>query len=87
MAGIHADRGDTTHRLVSGEKPEVGLRVFTNNLDRGVIVEVSDEGLCGYYCQAWHTVRLDTSFRGEPVGGTTLMNCDRLTTTWQGKQA
>lgn len=80
MSGIHADRGDTSHRVVSGEKPEVGLVVYTNNFDKGVIVEVEDKGECGYYCDSWHTVRLTQSYTGKPMTGQTIMNCDRLTT-------
>jgi hypothetical protein len=83
MAGIHADRGDTSHRLVSGERPVVGLEVITNNLDRGTIVEVEDFGGeqdCGWYCPAWHTVQLHTDYKGKPMTGKTTMNCDRLTT-------
>lgn len=71
MAGIHGK--EAGHLLVSGEKPEVGLRVYTNNLDLGTITEVKQVGDCGYYCSAWHTVALDD-------GGSVIMNCDRLTT-------
>lgn len=83
MAGIHADRGDTKHRIVSGEVPTVGLRVLTNNLDWGTITKVDERNMdepCGWYCPAWHTVTLDTSYKGEPITGTEIMNCDRLTT-------
>jgi hypothetical protein len=81
MAGIQADRGDVSHRIVTGEIPTVGLEVITNNLDRGVITEVaSDERPCGYYCDSWHTVELHTDYKGQPMSGKTTMNCDRLTT-------
>jgi hypothetical protein len=80
MAGIHADRGDKSHRIVSGQRPELGLHVFTNNLDKGVIETVATNGECGYYCDAWHTVRLYESYDGKPMNSTTIMNCDRLTT-------
>jgi len=73
MAGIHEDRGDRSHRIVSGEVPVVGLRVYDNNLDQGEITKVETTGLCGYYCEAWHTVTY-------PDGRTMDMNCDRLTT-------
>jgi hypothetical protein len=78
MAGIHADH--SVHRIVSGEAPAVGLEVFTNNLDQGRIEQVSVKGECGYYCEAWHTIRLHTSYDGKPLNSTTIMNCDRLTT-------
>jgi hypothetical protein len=91
MAGIQADRGDKSHRVVSGEPTVVGLRVFTNNLDRGVIVKVSErmDEECGWYCPAWHTVELDTDYKGNPIEPKrrTSMNCDRLTTTFEGRKA
>ena len=83
MAGIHADRGDKSHRIVSGEVPAVGLEVFTNNLDKGIITDLDEKRMgedCGWYCNAWHTVRLITNYKGEPMSGTTTMNCDRLST-------
>lgn len=87
MSGVHADRGDKTHRLVSGEAVVEGLRVFTNNLDSGVITKVEGTGDCGWYCNAWHTVTLDTTFRGEPMTGTASMNCERLATSFEGRAA
>lgn len=77
MAGDFSGPG---HRLVSGEEPVVGLAVITNNLDHGVIESVAEGSTCGWYCEAWHTVRLTRSWRGEPLSGVTQMNCDRLTT-------
>jgi hypothetical protein len=68
MAGIHADRGDKSHRLISGEVPTVGMRVINNNLDECTITKVSTEGDCGWYCEAWH----------ETDKG--IFNCERLTT-------
>ena len=82
MSGIHADRGDKSHRIVSGEVPTVGLEVFTNNLDKGRIVEVSTKGECGYYCEAWHLVEIYETYLGAPVNPPhrSSFNCDRLTT-------
>lgn len=83
MAGQHADRGDKSHRIVSGEVPVVGLEVITNNLDRGTIIALDNrrmEGDCGWYCEAWHTVALHTDYNGNPMKGSTIMNCDRLST-------
>lgn len=77
MAGDYAGPG---HRIVSGEEPVVGLEVITNNLDRGTITRVAEGSVCGWYCEAWHEVTLHTSYRGEPLSGTTSMNCDRLST-------
>lgn len=77
------------HRLVGGQTPEVGLRVFTNNLDRGRIVEVADGATCGPYCEAWHKVEIDIDYKGQPISPPRrqIMNCSRLTTTWNGRRA
>lgn len=69
MSGKHPDH--TVHRIVSGQAPVVGLRVLDYDRDPGVIIEVSTREGCGWYCNAWHTVRKDR-------GGTTIMNCERL---------
>lgn len=61
------------HRIVSGETPKVGMRVFTNDWEWGTITEVADGDTCGTYCEAWHTVKLDS-------GKEKIYNCDRLTT-------
>jgi hypothetical protein len=74
MAGVQADRGDTSHRLVSGEKPEVGLKVWTNEYKQGEITKLGIEsGDCGWYCPQWHEVTY-------PDGSQKIFNCDRLTT-------
>lgn len=82
MAGIHADRGDKSHRIVSGEVPVVGMEVLTNNLDKATILEVSTDGECGYYCEAWHKVSVHTTYTGAPIVPpyVSSFNCDRLTT-------
>lgn len=61
------------HRITSGEAPALGLRVFTNDWEWGTVTAVREGGKCGTYCEAWHTVRLDS-------GVTKIYNCDRLTT-------
>jgi len=77
MAGIQADRGDTSHRIVSGEVPVVGLRVMTNEYRWATIVALAPEREmeqpCGWYCPAWHEVEYED-------GRLIRMNCDRLTT-------
>lgn len=78
MAGQHSDH--SVHRIVSGETPAVGLEVYTNNYDRGTIIEVSTKEGCGYYCNAWHTIHLFETWDGKPLDTTTIMNCDRLST-------
>lgn len=67
------------HKIVSGETPTVGLRVFTNDWVWGTIVKVGRDEYkdeCGTYCTTWHTVQRDD----RPQGQTTDYNCDRLTT-------
>lgn len=63
----------SAHHIVSGEAPVVGLRVFTNDWEWGVITVQAVGKDCGTYCTAWHHVRLDS-------GATKVYNCDRLTT-------
>jgi len=80
MAGIHPDH--SVHRIVSGETPEVGMHVLTNNLDKAVIVKVATDEGCGWYCNAWHEVELYETYKGEPIqpGRKQIMNCERLST-------
>jgi hypothetical protein len=79
MAGIHADRGDKSHRLVSGERPEVGMRVFTNDWTWGTIVELDEANMgkdnCGWYCEAWARVDYEDGSRSR-----VMLNCERMTT-------
>lgn len=77
-----------THRIASGEIPAVGMRVFDNNLDRGVIVAVATDEGCGPYCKAWHTILVDTDYRGNPITPhKEIMNCSRLATRFEGEKA
>ena len=74
MAGIHADRGDHSHRIISGETPVIGLRVLDNDIRWGVIETLGDMSKdCGWYCDAWATTRRDD-------GSTGFVNCERMTT-------
>lgn len=61
------------HKIVSGETPAVGLRVFTNDWAWGTIVKVRNDEGCGTYCNAWHTIQYDDGRKRD-------YNCDRLTT-------
>lgn len=85
MSGRHSDH--TVHRLVSGEIPVVGMRVIDNDLSHGVIVEVATDAGCGWYCNAWHKVQLDTDYKGNPIKGTNYSNCERLATSFEGEPA
>jgi hypothetical protein len=75
------------HKIVSGEEPTVGLRVFTNDYPWGTITTVGRlvgyDGKtpveCGVYCGAWHTVQIDANAE-YCAGQTKTYNCDRLTT-------
>ncbi|AGS82774.1 hypothetical protein ANNAL29_93 [Mycobacterium phage AnnaL29] len=67
-----------------------GMRVFTNNLDRGV-VDLSNA------CFEWHAgenryvlwfdVWVDTNYRGETASQRVMQSDDRVTTRFQGKAA
>lgn len=77
--------------LTADRKPIVdGLRVFTNNLDRGVIdlsrAEYEWHGGERRYV-LWFDVQLDTSYKGEPKTGHELMSDDRVATRFEGKDA
>jgi hypothetical protein len=67
-----------------------GLRVFTNNLDRGVVdlsrAEFEWHGGENRYV-LWFDVQLDTSYKGEPTSGRELQSDDRVATRFEGKQA
>jgi hypothetical protein len=59
-----------------------GLRVFTNNLDRGVVkLDPSP------YSDGWFDVILDTDYKGQPTTGRTMQNGERVTTRWKGQPA
>jgi hypothetical protein len=67
-----------------------GLRVFTNNLDRGVI----DLGRAEYEWHAgearyvlWFDVRVDTTYKGEAVDRRDMQADDRVATRFEGRAA
>ena len=77
--------------LTADRKPIVnGLRVFTNNLDRGVIdlsrANYEWNGVENRYV-LWFDVELDTSYKGEPTSGRELQSDDRVATRFEGKDA
>ena len=67
-----------------------GLRVFTNNLDRGTI-DLSRANYEWHPVEAryvlWFDVVLDTSYKGEPKTGRELQSDDRVATRFDGKIA
>ena len=67
-----------------------GLRVFTNNLDRGVVdlsrAEYEWHGGERRYV-LWFDVLLDTSYKGEPKSGREMQSDDRVATRFEGKTA
>lgn len=83
MAGTHADRGITSHKIISGETPVIGLRVWDYDLKSGTITKLdshnSTENNCGWYCEAWVTVTRDD-------GSARSMNCERMTTVHPSKR-
>lgn len=77
--------------LTADRKPIVnGLRVFTNNLDRGVVdlsrANYEWNGVENRYV-LWFDVQLDTSYKGEPKSGRELQSDDRVATRFEGKDA
>ena len=67
-----------------------GLRVFTNNLDRGVVdlsrAKFEWHGGENRYV-LWFDVVLDTSYKGGPKSGRELQSDDRVATRFEGKKA
>lgn len=67
-----------------------GLRVFTNNLDRGVVNLDRAEyewNRAEKRWVLWFYVDLDTSYKGEPATGRELQSDDRVATRFQGRNA
>jgi hypothetical protein len=70
-----------------------GLRVFTNNLDRGVIHVTEShvrhwESMQKYRSEdLWFEVILDHDYKGNPTTGSTLQNGERVATRFDGKDA
>lgn len=82
-------KGETV--LTADRKPITdGMRVFTNNLDRGVVdlshAEYEWHGGEERYV-LWFDVLLDTSYKGEPMTGRELQSDDRVATRFEGKDA
>jgi hypothetical protein len=67
-----------------------GLRVFTNNLDRGT-VDLSRLDFEYNHSEKrwvpWFDVNLDTNYKGRPTTGKELQSDDRVTTRFEGKNA
>lgn len=80
---------DAVH-TADGVQIRQGLRVFTNNLDRGTV----DLGRANYEWHPvegryvlWFDVLLDTSYKGVPTTGRELQSDDRVATRFDGKKA
>lgn len=67
-----------------------GLRVYTNNLDKGVITlkdaEFEWNSVEGRYV-LWFKVILDTKYNGDSIEGWELQSDDRVTTVFEGVRA
>jgi hypothetical protein len=67
-----------------------GLRVFTNNLDRGVVdlsrANYEWNGVENRYV-LWFDVLVDTTYKGEPTSSRDLQSDDRVATRFEGKDA
>lgn len=77
-------------KTVDGVSITQGLRVFTNNLDRGTVdlsrAEWEWHGPENKY-HLWFDVVLDTAYTGLPKSGNVSQSDDRVTTRFQGKAA
>lgn len=67
-----------------------GMRVYTNNLDRGVV----DFSRLDYEWHAgekrwvpWFDVRIDTDYKGNPTSGRVLQSDDRVAVRYNGRSA
>lgn len=60
-----------------------GLRVFTNEMDRGVVTGKKDGGDYGRENDWWWTVKIDTDYKGNSVEKISTMNGERLSTTFR----
>lgn len=79
-----------TARTANGVEIVDGLRVFTNNLDRGT-VDLSRanwewHGPEGVY-HFWFDVKCDTNYKGEPSSDRVMQSDDRVATRFNGKAA
>ena len=67
-----------------------GLRVFTNNLDRGT-VDLSRASYEWHGPEArwvlWFDVVLDTDYKGQPTTGREMQSDDRVATRFEGRAA
>jgi hypothetical protein len=67
-----------------------GLRVFTNNLDRGTVdlsrADYEWHGPEGRWV-LWFDVVLDTDYKGQPTTGREMQSDDRVATRFEGKAA
>jgi len=60
-----------------------GLRVFTNNLDRGTV----DLSNLRPWNPDWFDVILDTDYKGNPTTGSTMQDASRVATRYRGEKA
>ena len=67
-----------------------GMRVFTNNLDKGT-VDLSSAAWEWYEGEGkhhlWFEVNVDTSYKGEPVSQRYSQSDDRVATRFKGEAA
>jgi len=81
---------DPVVKTADGVPITEGMRVFTNNLDAGVI----DMSKASYEWHGpenrwvlWFDVTLDTSYKGEPKTGSEMQSHDRVAVRFNGKRA
>ena len=86
---------DPVVRTADGAPIRHGMRVFTNNLDRGTVDLGVDGGREATYewhpgerrWVLWFDVLLDTSYAGEPKTGREMQSDDRVAVRFDGRAA
>lgn len=88
--GLDWETEQTSERTADGKPIEHGLRVFTNNLDRGTIdlSRASWSNARDGLKSLWFDVVLDHDYKGNPVDGRReSQNAERVATRFKGQDA
>ncbi|AVP41937.1 hypothetical protein SEA_JSQUARED_97 [Mycobacterium phage Jsquared] len=82
--------GSTIVRTADGQNIKQGMRVFTNNLDRGVVdlsrAEFEWHAVENRYV-LWFDVLVDTTYDGKTVERRDMQSDDRVATRFNGRDA
>lgn len=75
------------NRTADGVLITEGLRVYTNDMDRGHVVGKAHDGDYGRVDDWWWYVVVDIDWRGNPVTKRMSMNGERMATRFEGRPA